>query len=171
MENYFKNNNFDIHEPITGHENRFLEKLQGKKKKSSFSKSWLGIAASVILIIGFMLGKYQKDKEFDLKNVSTEMAEAQEFFNATITSDLIKIEELKTPETKIIIEQALTKLEDLEKQYQVLKNDSKNNENIKITIMEMIRNYQHRLQILENLLKVLEQHKTTHTNNPKNEIS
>ncbi len=156
LEQFFSETDFDIYEPQIGHKNRFLEKLQTpKKKKKSFA--WLGIAVSITLLIGFFGGIFYQNLQYDLKDVSLEMAETQNFFVATINNDLKKINSYRNPKTTKIIDDAIIRLNDLEKAYKILQKDLKTTDNQKIIIINMIQNYQKRLEILQNVLEVLKQ--------------
>ncbi len=171
LEQFFSETNFDIYEPQIGHKNRFLEKLQtSQKTKKSFS--WLGIVASVALLISFLGGMFYQNMQYDLKDVSSEMAETQNFFMATINNDLKKIKSYRNPKTDKIIDDAIIRLNDLEKAYNILQKDLKTTDNQKIIILNMIQNYQQRLEILENVLEVLKQQENTfNLKFNKNEIS
>lgn len=146
-------NDFDIHEPQLGHEDRFLRKLNRKEetKKSNFSWKWLSIAASVILLIGFYLGSTFNDSPPN-NMLSSEMAETELFFINTINQELKEIEGHRNIENESIIEDALEQIEELEDQFKNFSDELKNIGNEKQIIQGMISNYQQRLQILEKLL-------------------
>lgn len=164
LHTYFTENDFDIHNPNNGHENRFLEKLQHSKKKT-FSFKWLGVAASILLLLGFYLGNMHQKDQYDLKNVSPKMAEAQSFFVSTINQELKEIEKYRNLETEKLIEDALEEIEELEDEYKTFKIDLKTQGNQRLKIKAMINNYQQRLEVLERLL---EQLNTLQTNTKPN---
>ncbi|MDY0779707.1 hypothetical protein [Tenacibaculum sp. IB213877] len=156
LQEFFSNTNFDIHEPHSSHEARFLRKLQQPQKTKSSSWKWLSIAASVILLLGFYLGSYHQKRQYDLADVSPKMAEAQNFFVNTINQELIQVEKYRNIETESIIEDALNEIEELEDQYNNFKSELNNNVNKRLVIQNMISNYQQRLIVLEKLLDQLE---------------
>ena len=158
LHSFFTENDFDIHEPHTGHLNRFERKLN-QPKKQSFSWAWMSAAASVILIIGFYLGSFQQQKTYDLADISPKMAETQSFFVNTINQELKEVEKFRTIDTEIIIEDTLEELEELEDQYKSLVYELNHQDNKRQVIKGMIQNYQQRLSLLENLLEHLEQYK------------
>ena len=71
-------------------------------------------------------------------------------------------------ETESVIEEALEQLEELEDDYKSFMTELNNSSNSKLIINAMIKNYQKRLEILENVLNRIEQIKNTKTLN--NEI-
>jgi len=154
--NFFSENDFDIHEPHENHEARFLQKIKPKKNNTISLWKWMSVAASIILFIGFSLGSYHQKKQFDLANVSPKMKEAQDFFVMTIRQELNEIEKYRNLDNENIIEDALDKIEELEKNYDVFKLELKTQENERLIIQRMITNYQQRLLVLENLLLQLE---------------
>ncbi len=158
LEHFFSETNFDVYEPKSGHKSRFLERLQKPKKKSK-SLVWIGVAASILLFIGFLGGKFYQNQPYDLRNISSEMAETQDFFTASIHTDLREVNKYRNPQNSAIIDDAISNLEDLEKDYKVLRAELKTTDNQKIIILNMIRNYQQRLEILQNVLKILEEQK------------
>lgn len=151
LHNFFNDTEFDVHEPHSGHQDRFLKKLKHPKKKS-YSWKWLSLAASVLLLLGFYLGNFHQKNKYDLKDVSSEMAEAQNFFINTINHDLKKVEQYRNLNTESVIEDALEELEELEDQYNDIQNELKTSDNKRLKIKAMIQNYQQRLDILQRLL-------------------
>ena len=163
---FFSENNFDIHEPLPNHEARFLLKLQQqqqKKKTKSFSWKWMSIAASILLFIGFSLGSFHQQKQYDLATVSPKMKEAQNFFVTTIKQELIEVEKYRTHDTENIINDALLRIKELEDNYSTFKKELQTQENERHIIQRMITNYQQRLNVLENLLLQLESYKLKKT--------
>lgn len=170
LHDFFKENNFDIHEPHKGHEARFLKKLQQPKKKTIPLK-WMSLVASVLLLIGFFLGSQHQKKQYDLKDVSPKMAEVQNFFTTTISQELRDIEKYRTLDTETIIEKALDEIEELEDQYNKITVELKISGNKRFKIQRMIENYQQRVAILQRLLTQLDElENATKTNKQNDEI-
>ncbi len=161
---FFMNNDFDIHEPHQGHEDRFLRKLNQPKQQNKLPWKWLSIAASVLLLIGFSLGNVYKERQYDLADISPKMAETQDFFVATIAQELKEVERFRSLKTETIIEDALDEVEELEDEYKSFKKDLNTIGNQRRIIKNMIDNYQRRLDILEKLLLQLDK-----VNNPANQ--
>jgi len=155
---------FDIEAPEVNHEQRFLEKLQKQQnkvvdlhKKSSFNwKSFLAIAASITLVIALFIGNQPQEITDDLASVSPEMAETQEFFAATIAQELTKLENVNSPQARLLASDAIKRIELLEKEYEALKKDLKTSGNDKRVIYAMISNFQNRIDILQTVLLQIE---------------
>lgn len=160
LQSFFNENVVDIHEPHSGHLERFKRKLEQPQKRNTLSWKWLSIAASIILILGFYLGKmHPNTNEFSLSHIDPEMAETENFFVSTIHQELKEIEKHRNINTETLIEDALDELEELEEQYQLFIKELSKNNNKKLIIQNLIGNYQQRLRVLENLLNKLEYQK------------
>lgn len=170
LEDWFKEQQdcFDIAEPTQDHEIRFLEKLQTQKQefpkqhKLDWWKPLLSVAAVVlVLFMGYM--GIAKDKPTDLAAVSPEMAKTKDFFTKTIEEELYNINEARTPETQKLVDDALSQLEMLEKDYQKLANDLQESGEDKRVIYAMIANFQARIDLLNTVLEKIESIKKLNT--------
>ena len=168
LHQFFTENKFDFQEPNNGHLERFQRKLNHPQKRKQTSWKWLSVAASVVLIFGFWLGSNHQKRQLDLADVSPKMEEVQSYFVSTIYQEIKTLEKNRNLETETIIEEALEELEELEDSYKVFVKDLTKNGNQKRIIGAMIRNYQKRLDILENTLKRIE--KIKNLNPLNNEI-
>jgi hypothetical protein len=81
----------------------------------------------------------------------------QNYFVSTIHQELKVLEKNRSLETEGIIEGALEQLEELEDSYQAFVKELNIEGNSRQIISEMIQNYQQRLEILENVLKQIEE--------------
>lgn len=170
LHDFFNENNFDIHEPISNHEARFMRRLQHPKKKT-FSWKWLSIVASITLLLGFYLGSLHQKRAFDLKDVSPKMAETQTFFVNAINQELKEVERYRNLNTETLIEDTLDEIENLEERYNKFKHELNTPGNQQLKIKEMVTNYQQRLQLLERLLIILNKlEQPTNLNNYNHEI-
>ena len=162
--NFFKNTDFDLEEPRFGHLERFQDRLnnQDKKKKKITSFKWMSVAASVILMIGFWLGSTQTEATLLLADVSPKMQEAENFFVSTIKQELKEVEKVRNPKTERVIEDALNQLEILEDKYKDLVKALNNSNDDRRVVYAMISNYQNRIDVLQDVLKLINQ-----INNPK----
>ncbi len=159
-------NDFDIEVPNTGHENRFLEKIKANnnvatvKSKRNLWKPFIGIAASIALIVTLTFTFQQGDDIKDLANVSPEMASTQSFFTSVIAEELSKVENERSPATDWLIKDAMVQMNDLEKEYEQLKIDLTESGNDKRVIHAMINNFWNRIDLLKTVLKSIEEVKT-----------
>ncbi|SFZ94347.1 hypothetical protein SAMN05428642_104105 [Flaviramulus basaltis] len=161
LENLFKNleNTFDVEMPETGHETRFLDKLNTKKEaikiiasKRTIWKPLLGIAASIVIIITIFISTPKQKTSSDLASVSPKMAEAQDFFTLTINDELNKLNSEASPEVQGLINDALLQIKKLEENYNSLKTDLQESGDDNRVIYAMISNFQNRIDILQNTL-------------------
>jgi hypothetical protein len=157
LNQFFSENDFDDQEPHSGHLERFERKLNIPTKERKTSWKWLSVAASVVLVLGFWLGSNHQKQQFDLADVSPKMEEVQTYFVSTINQELKTLEKNRNLETETIIEEALEELEELEDNYKNFVKELNNDGNSRKIINAMIRNYQQRLEILENVLQQIEQ--------------
>lgn len=168
IEELFKNlqQDFDTEMPDANHEQRFLDKLKSnrlhvnkKPPKRFFYKPFLAIAASVIICLGLFIFLQNKTQANDLASVSPELSQTQDFFTAAITSELNKIKNQRGPDNDMLVSDALKQMELLEKNYERLKFDLTESGNDKRVIFAMISNFQSRIDLLENVLKTIEDSK------------
>lgn len=154
---------FDINEPKQGHELRFLEKLNATvttsepKRKTGFNwRPVLAIAASIVICFSLFISLQNQSEPADLASVSPELSEAQDFFTVTITNELKKINEERSPLTEDIINDALAQIKVLETDYQKLKTDLTESGSDQRVIYAMISNFQSRIDILNTVLEQIE---------------
>lgn len=151
---------FDFEMPDNGHENRFLNKLQNNHKakvitlsnKYNLWKPFIGIAASVALILSIFNYVQQEDNSGDLSSVSPKMAETQDFFTLTINEELNNINQEFLPEVQGLIKDALSQIKKLEEDYNSLKIDLIESGDDNRVIYAMISNFQNRIEILKNTI-------------------
>ncbi|WP_338730795.1 hypothetical protein [Mangrovimonas cancribranchiae] len=171
LEQLFSNlkGDFDIESPRKEHQKRFMKKLQhqeqDKSKTPFFSwKPLASIAAIVTLIFTVAVLNNNTQEAVSLANVSPEMAQAENFFTATITAELKKLNQAKNPETTLIIKDAMLQLDKLEHEYEKLKTDLAKSGQDQRVIYAMISNFQSRIDILQNTLKQIDlQNQLKHT--------
>ncbi|MBW1296520.1 hypothetical protein [Aquimarina litoralis] len=154
-------NQLDVYEPSADHRLRFLEKLQAqnqvialKPKKRNWIKP-LAIAASIAILVGVMsiAPIFQTNDKAELASVSPQMEETQNFFTVAIQAQLEEIDNNSSAETKALVADAMEQLEKLEASYEILKKDLVESNNDKRVISAMIKNFQQRASLLENVLE------------------
>lgn len=165
---------FDVHETPSGHQSRFLGKLQVVEKPRSTVRNWvypLTIAASIaaLVVFGFL---FQSDPttKADLASVSPEMEQTESFFVSTINEELRTLKSFKTPETEALVKDALAQISILETEYEDLKTDLVSSGNDKRVIYAMISNFQNRIDLLEQVITTIEQIKTLKANRDETTI-
>ena len=173
------NGEFDIENPNLGHELRFLAKLKGdesktvklKYTKSNFWKPFMAVAASVILCVSILTFVQKKPEVYDLANVSPELSKTQEFFTTAISQELASLNNERNPETEAIINDALKRIDLLEQEYEKLKIDLTESGEDKRVIYAMISNFQNRIDLLQSVMKQIEEVKQLNTNYNENNVT
>ena len=89
-----------------------------------------------------------------MADISPKMEEVENYFVTAINQELKTVEENRSLDTETIIEQALNRLEDLEEDYNYFLAELNTNGNQTRLISAMIKNYQKRLEILQNVLEI-----------------
>ncbi|WP_299520843.1 hypothetical protein [Winogradskyella sp.] len=159
---------FDINEPNEGHEHRFLDKLKASTDTKNSSginwKPFLAVAASLVICFSVFTTINSDQEVVDLASVSPELSETQDFFTATIETELKKLNQERSPLTQKMISDALEYIESLEKEYENLKISLTENGNDQRIIYAMINNFQSRIDILNNVLDEIEKLKQLNIN-------
>lgn len=166
---------FDIEVPNAGHELRFLDKLKQQQAiadtsttKRNLWKPFLGIAASIVLILSLTFGVQGSDEIKDLANVSPEMENTQTFFTNAIATEIERLQQETSPEFKQMADDALIQIDKLETEYKNLKVDLTNSGEDKRVIYAMISNFQNRIDLLQNVLEQIEEIKLLKNNTNEN---
>lgn len=180
----FQDLDFDIEAPNQGHRERFSKKLEKKKQLSipkdqdhgKVRKLWiniLSVAASLLIaffLIGEFAGPQASSKNSELASISPEMKQTQDFYTGMIKQELTALNAEKTPGTEAIIKDALVQMNKLEKQYGKLKNDLAESGKDNRVIHAMIQNFQQRIDLLNDVLKQIEEIKTLNTQDHENTV-
>ncbi len=170
---------FDIESPQLGHQQRFLAKLNegsNTNKSLSFNRLWnwkpvFAVAATIVLCFSLLTIMTQESTYKDLASVSPELSKTQDFFTATLNQELAALDKERTPETEVLITDALKQLQTLESNYEKLKIDLTESGDDKRVIYAMISNFQNRIDILQTVLKNIEDIKQIKANQNENTIT
>lgn len=156
---------FDVEVPNLGHQERFLSKLNTKDSKVAdasnisfkYWKPFLAVAATLVICFSLITLFNQQPVINDLASVSPEMSKTQDFFTSTIENELVKLNNERSPETKVLIDDALAQMKILEKDYESLKKDLTESGDDKRVIYAMISNFQNRIDVLQNVMERIEE--------------
>lgn len=180
LKELFEGLDFDIAEPAPQHEDRFRERLRQRPNKNQSANKgvirlWLpvmAVAASFLLAVLLFQGVFTDpfSQEQELASVSPEMKQTQEFYSSVIRSELAALQEQKTPETEQVINDALSQLDILEKDYAALKKDLGKSGQDKRVIYAMITNFQKRIDLLNMVLEKVNEINTLKNTNHENNI-
>jgi hypothetical protein len=178
LKDLFEGLDFDIAEPTPRHEDRFREKLRHrpqikKPRHNGLISLWLpvmAIAASFLVAVLIFQGVFNNPftGEQELANVSPEMKQTQEFYSSVIRTELAALKEQKTPENEAVINDALTQLDILEKDYETLKKDLGKSGHDQRVIYAMITNFQKRIDLLKMVLEKVNDINTLKNTNHEN---
>lgn len=161
INNWFKEQDFNVAPLPQGHRERFLERLdaatqstanQEKSGKIIAFMHWQkwAVAASIIVLLG--IGFMSMPRTTSIEQVSPQMAASQDMFTKTIDAELLKLEQQQSPETERIIADTKKNLAKLEKDYLSIAKDFKANSNT--AVMEsMLLNFKTRVALLETALE------------------
>lgn len=170
---------FDLQETPEGHQKRFLEKLENHDRNTVTNhtrknRAWwkpLTIAASILLLISAGLFYQKEEPEVEgLASVSPEMEETQSFFVTAINEELETLKSFENENTKVLIEDTLTRLQVLEDEYDSLKIDLVESGQDKRVIAAMISNFQNRIELLQQVIETIEEIRTLKANRNENII-
>ncbi len=164
LKELFQKQELPLAEPKDGHRLRFLQKLNAQEKKPVKRLIlWKPLAIAASFLIFFSLAvpfMNQGSAKADLASISPEFAQTQQFFTSTIKRELATLKREKSPETIVLIEDALEQMEVLEKDYARLKKDLVKSGEDERVIHAMISNFQSRIDLLQNVLEQIDQLKT-----------
>ena len=156
LEAIFNTHNWDIEEPSKKKKKRFREKLNAfKPKKRKNYWAAIGIAASFLLGISILyFTSLSQEKEVVF---SPQVQETHDYFSSILTAEVSNLEKLENPATKMMIEDALLEMERLEKDYESLKIEIRENGENKQIVFALITNMQTRISFIKQVLEQVEQ--------------
>ncbi|WP_298391635.1 anti-sigma factor [Flavobacterium sp.] len=151
-------NNWDFEEPETGHEKRFLEKLNKQKPSKKKKLNWipLSIAASLLLGFGIILFLVNNPTTEEVV-LSPQVQETHDYFSSVIRNELTQLKNQETPQSKALITDAMKELESLEDDYHNLKVEIANNGENKQIVFAMLTNLQTRISFIKTVLEQVEE--------------
>lgn len=167
IEELFKNLDqtvLDTQSARAGHEDRFLEKLNRQKGVTVLNKPkktwWRGLSIAAMFLLTFNLvwqyAKTENSINHRIIEVAPEFAQTNLHFASLIETQVNQLTVKKNNNTKKLVEDALTQLKDLEKDFRTLELKLLNGDNSPLIINAMIQNYQTRLDLLKEVLSHIE---------------
>ena len=178
LEDLFKelHGQFDTEEPSSGHQERFLAKLNDSNQTITLNKprvNWwkpLSIAASLALLVALVYGQLDLNPSLEeqVAEISPEVANTQFYFASLIEEQVKELEAEDSPETKKIISDTMIQLKKLEQDYKLLENELLKGGNSKLILSAMITNFQTRIDLLNDVLSQIETIKNLKNYNDEN---
>ncbi len=167
---------FDIEEPGSGHQERFLAKLNQSKGVVALpqrkNRLWkpLSIAASVAILC--LLGIQVFTPELSIKEqvveIAPEVSKTEFYFASLIEEQVQELKDAKSPETAKLVDDTLLQLDKLETEYNNLEQELVNGGDSKIILNAMITNFQIRIDLLKEVLANMENIKNLKSYNDEN---
>lgn len=148
-------NQWDVESPESNHEQRFEQKLKSKKSNWKRFVS-IGIAASIVVMLGLSIFNTIPKKTEELQFASKETKQTDSIFTILIEKELEKIKEKKSPENEKIIADALKQMRTLDNDYDKIIKELETNGESKQIIYAMISNLQTRISFLQSVLQHIE---------------
>ena len=162
---------WDTDHPDLGHQERFLNRLECKKKQRFPFRFAAPVAAAVVILMGLLIVfNPMQDKNMALNKMSPQAKEAQVYFSSIIEKELAKVEKEDSPETERIVHDALNHMQQLEADYNVLTQELQEKGENKKILHAMITNLQVRIAFLEKVLTQIENIKKIKVNHHENNI-
>lgn len=159
LDNLFShfNGQWDTEGPALGHQERFIDRLNGKKQSRFNFKIAGPVPACIALLLGFfIILKPQLQDKAALNKMSPQAHETQMYFAGIIEKEMAKVEKQNSPETRKLVKDAMGRMNALEQDYaRLTKELQEKGENKKI-IHAMITNLQTRISFLEEVLTHIE---------------
>ena len=159
-----KNMDYNIYHPRPGHEARFEKKLlkafPEQRKKKQNRKIWW-IAASIVIFLGAGMLSLWVNKP--VSQTDRLLQKNTAYFSSVIEKEVKSLPKTKSPEAKQLIQETMKQLDQLEKEYQKITRDYKQNSENKNLLNALIENFKKRIELLEFTkfqLKELEKLKT-----------
>lgn len=167
---------FDNAEPEAGHFDRFANRLDQVSQPRRRSLSYYLKVAGILLLVSFSsiliyqmaLNRYFEKNVYSFGKLSPEYREVEDYFIHTINTkynDLQKID-LKDGTQKEMI---MNEMKEMDKVYMSLSKELKNDPNNERLINAMIKHYQLKLDILNEMTDQLMKIKNSISNNNHNE--
>lgn len=173
LERYMKENRllFDSDAPAQGHEERFLQKLQRKPAGGVNIRHVLQVAASVAVILASAFVLIRQNQSGDRRaetGITQEMKEADIYFASEVDARYDRIREFsfENSEEKAVL---LDELKELDAHHQQLMTDLKANPDDERIINALIRHYQIKLEVMDQIIDQLNQIKSVTSENHENE--
>jgi len=151
---------WDNETPALGHQDRFLDRLDKKKQKPKGKKLLYWIAMPAAAVIALLLSLVFTFSPFDntekVAKVSPKVKETQMYFASIINTELAKVKQENSPETKVLVQDALARMDQLDKDYDKITHELASKGESKQLIHAMITNLQTRISFLEDVLVKIE---------------
>jgi hypothetical protein len=150
---------FDAGQPPDGHFDRFRAKLDQKPVRRISIRHWLQVAASVAIILasGFVIIRHDRSgSRVAVKEIPATVLEADHYYAHQLEAKYERIKDFsfENREEKALL---LNELEDLDAYHRQLMIDLQANPDDERVINALIRHYQLKLELMDQIIDQLEQ--------------
>ena len=167
---------FDTEEPRSGHQERFLDKLNASKGVvgiNSAKRNWwkpISIAATIAFLLSLSIGYFGSELSIEerVAEISPEASQTHFYFANLIEEQVRELESQGTPETQSIIDDTMIQLQKLEEDYSRLERDLLDGGDSKLILSAMIVNFQTRIDLLQEVMNQIDTIKNINKINDEN---
>ena len=161
----------DSDSPREGHEQRFLQKLESRPVRRVHFRHVLQIAASIAIILASAVVLIQQNRsgsKIAEQEIPAAILEADQYYTTQVSHryDQIRQFNFDDSEEKVVL---LDELKDLDAYHQQLMNDLEANPDDDRVINALVRHYQIRLDVMDQIIYQLNQFKTETENQDEKE--
>ncbi|MCP4313915.1 MAG: hypothetical protein GY790_21890 [Bacteroidetes bacterium] len=161
----------DADSPAEGHEERFRQMLEGRPVRRVTFRHVLQVAASIAIILASSVVLIRTNRSGDKiaeQKVPASVIEADQYYSTQVgyRVDQIKQLDFNDAEDKMVL---LDELEELDSYQQQLMKDLEANPNDERVINALIKHYQVKLDVMDQIIYQLNQFKTETSNNHEKE--
>ena len=162
---------FDTDQPPSGHFDRFREKLDEKPVRKIRFRHVIQVAASVAIILasGFVIIRHDRSGDkVAVQEIPAGVMEADEYYAEQLNAKYEQIRDFsfENQEEKALL---LDELEDLDAHHQQLMTDLQANPDDERVINALIRHYQLKLEVMDQIINQLKQLRIEKSLNHENE--
>lgn len=163
----------DSDKPREGHEARFMKRLERKPVRRIEFRHAIQIAASIAIILTSAIVLIQQNKSGNKvaeQEIPAAVLEAEDYYTKQVNQryDQIRTFDLGSAEEKAVL---LDEIKDLDTYHQQLMNDLEANPGDERVISALIRHYQVKLEVMDQIIYQLNQFKReTENNNEKENV-
>ncbi len=154
---------WDIYEPMNGHEKRFGHKLKFKQRAG---KRWLSVsvAAAAVTVLGLLTFHQAEGTTRDLAYMSKASRETDSVFNAVIQFELERVKDQYSPVNEQLINDGLQQLEAMNQDYEKIKAELASRGESKQLINAMVNNLKTQISFLEKIMAQIEKNEQSKSN-------
>ncbi|WP_417360451.1 hypothetical protein [Galbibacter sp.] len=163
---------WDNEEPGSGHQQRFLNKLEmdnSSRGEKSNRNVWklISIAASLALLVTIGVQFFQQQNELQQQQTQITNKEVaampisvrrtEFYFSALVDQEIEKINNISSPKTKKLVDDLKAQLTKLENDYKNLETDLNSKGDVKLILNAMMINFQTRINLAQDVLQKIEE--------------